>query len=94
MTYRSVMEAVFDPKQHLATCFELPTREPEAYYRPGKTRRTPYFDECAVLVRHKGEVEKLRSGGVPFYLAEALVVVAYAHTEPTLEKRVKEASKR
>ena len=93
MTYERTMEAVFDPKQHLATCFGLPTREPETYYRPGKTRRTRYLDECAVLVRHKGEVEELRSGGVPFYLAEALVVVAYAHTEPTLEKRVREASK-
>ena len=94
MTYERTMEAVFDPKQHLANCFDLRAREPEAYYRPEKTRRTRYLDECAVLVRNKAEVEKLRSVGVPFYLAEALVVVAYAHTEATLEKRVKEATTR
>lgn len=94
MTYRSVMEAVFDPKQHLAACFDLPTRDPEPYYRPGKKHRTPYFDECSVLVKHKDEVEELRSRGVPYRLAESKVLEAYAHTEPTLEKRVKEATKR
>ena len=88
------MEAVFDPKQHLATCFELPTREPEPYYRPTRKTRIRHLDECGVIVRHKKEIEELRSRGVPYYLAESIVVTAYAHTEPTLEKRISEAAKR
>jgi hypothetical protein len=84
---------MFDAKRHLASCLELPARAPEPYYRPGKKRRTPYFDECIVLTRHSAEVEKLKQGGVPFYLAAALVLREFAHTQPSLEKRVKEATK-
>ena len=93
MTYESIMEAVFDTQKHLAICFELPAREPEAYYRPERKKRVPYFDECVVLTHHRGEVEELRKGGVPFYLAEALVLTAYAHTKPTLAKRIAEGQK-
>jgi len=88
------MEAVFDPKQHLATCFELPTREPEPYHRPTRKARIRHLDECSVAVKHKKEIEELRSRGVPYYLAESIVVTAYAYTEPTLEKRISEATKR
>lgn len=84
---------VFDPKRHLAACLELPARDPEPYYRPGKKRQARYFDECVVLVEHEAEVEQLRKEGVPFYLAKALVVTTYAHTLPRLEQRVREASK-
>jgi hypothetical protein len=93
MTKTGEMRTVFDPKRHLTNCLELPARNPEPYYRPDRKKRLAYFDECAVLTRHEGEVEELRKGGVPFYLAEALVLTAYAHTKPTLAKRVAEARK-
>ena len=86
------MKAVFDAKQHLANCFELPTRNPEPFYGLNRNRQ-PYFDECAVLTHHEEEVGQLRREGVPFYLAQTMVLTAYAHTRPTLEKRVKEAQK-
>lgn len=85
---------MFNAKQHLEDCLELPARDPESYYRPGKKKRTPYFDECIVLTRHSAEVEKLRREGMPFYLAAALVVREFAHTQPSLEKRVKEATRK
>jgi hypothetical protein len=94
MTYRSVMEAVFDPKQHLATCFELPTRDPEPYYRPDRKRVPRCFAEVGVLCEREKEFEELKRSGVPHYLARVMVLVAYAHTRPSLEKRVKEATKR
>ena len=94
MTYRSVMEAVFDPKRHLATCFELPTREPEPYYRPDRKRVPRCFAEVGVLCEREKEFEELKRSGVPHYLARVMVLVAYAHTRPSLEKRVKEATKR
>lgn len=84
---------VFDPKRHLANCFELPTRNPEPFYDLNRKKRRPYLDECAVLTQHEGEVEQLRREGVPFYLAQTLVLETYAHTRPTLERRVKEARK-
>ena len=84
---------MFDPKRHLMNCFELPTRNPEPFYGLTRKNRRPYLDECAVLTSHEAEVEELRSEGVPFYLAQTLVLTAYAHTRPTLEKRVKEAQK-
>lgn len=84
---------MFDPKRHLTNCFDLPTRKPEPFYDLQKRNRRPYLDECAVLTRHEGEVKELRNQGVPFYLANALVLTDYAHTRPTLEKRVKEAQK-
>jgi len=93
MIYRSIMEAVFDPKQHLATCFELPTRDPEPYYRPDRKRVPPYFAEVVLLGEHEKEFEELKRNGVPHYLARVMVLVAYAHTRPSLEKRVREASK-
>jgi hypothetical protein len=83
---------VFDPKRHLNSCFELPARNPEPFYSLNRKHR-PYLDECAVLTSHEDEVEKLRREGVPFYLAQTLVLTAYAHTQPTLERRVKEAQK-
>ena len=89
----SVMNAGFDLRRHLEDCLKLPARSPEPFYRPDKRHRTRYFDESIVLNEHSGEVERLRSVGVPFYLAEALVVTAYAHTQPTLQRRVKEAAK-
>jgi hypothetical protein len=88
------MDAVFDPLLHLAKCLELPTRDPEQYWRPEKKNRTRYLPACSILVRHQGEVEKLQKQGVPFYLAETLVVIAYAHTEPRLEKHIQEAKQR
>jgi hypothetical protein len=88
------MEAVFDPKQHLATCFDLPTREPEPYYRPDRKQVPSYFAEVVVLGKHEQEFEELKRNGVPHYLARVMVLVAYAHTKPSLEKRVKEAAKR
>jgi hypothetical protein len=84
---------MFNAKKHLEECLELPARHPEPYYRPGKKKRTPYFDECIVLTRHSAEFEKLRREGMPFYLAAALVVREFAHTQPSLEKRVKEATR-
>lgn len=84
---------MFDPKRHLTNCFELPTRNPEPFYGLTKKNRRPYLDECVVLTRHEAEVEKLRTEGVPFYLAQTLVLETYAHTQPTLERRVKEAQK-
>jgi hypothetical protein len=93
MNKTRAMKAAFEPKQHLENCLGLPARNPEPYYRPGKKERTRYLDECVLLTRHEEELEKLRGEGVPFYLAEALVLTAYAHTRPTLEKRVKEAAK-
>jgi len=94
MTYRSTMEAVFDPKQHLAACFELPTREPEPYYRPDRKRVTPYFADICVLSDHEREFEELKRNGVPHHLARVMVLVAYAHTKPSLEKRVREAMRK
>ena len=88
------MEAVFDPKQHLATCFELPTREPEPYYRPDRKQVPSYFAEVVVLGKHEKEFDELKRKGVPHFLARVMVLVAYAHTKPSLEKRVKEATKR
>jgi hypothetical protein len=92
MTKTGQMKAVFDPKRHLANCFELPTRNPEPFYGLSRKNR-PYLDECVVLTRHEVELVKLRKDGVPFYLAQALVLETYAHTQPTLERRVKEAQK-
>lgn len=88
------MEAVFDPKQHLATCFELPTRNPEPYYRPDRKRVPRCFAEVGVLCEREKEFTELKRSGVPHYLARVMVLVAYAHTRPSLEKRVKEAAKR
>ena len=82
---------MFDSKQHLANCFQLQARNPEPFYNPSRLKRRPYFDECAVLGKHEAEVEQLRREGVPFYLAQTLVLEAYAHTRPSLEQRVKEA---
>jgi hypothetical protein len=93
MTNAGKMKTVFDPKQHLANCFELPTRDPEPFYGLNKKNRRPYLDECALLTRHGDEVGKLRREGVPFYLAQTLVLTTYAHTRPTLEKRIREAQK-
>jgi hypothetical protein len=93
MTKTGAKRAVFNPKQHLTNCFELPTRNPEPFYGLTKKNRRPYLDECAVLTGHEDEVGQLRREGVPFYLAQTLVLTAYAHTRPTLEKRVKEAQK-
>ena len=93
MTKTGETRAVFEPRRHLANCFELPTRNPEPYYRPERKKRLRYFDECVLLTEHEDEVSKLRKQGVPFYLAETLVLETYAHTRPTLEKRVKEAQK-
>ena len=84
---------MFDPKRHLTNCFELPTRNPEPFYGLTKKNRRPYLDECVVLTRHEAEVEKLRTEGVPLYLAQTLVLETYAHTQPTLERRVTEAQK-
>ena len=67
------MKAVFDPKRHLANCFELPTRNPEPFYGLSRKNR-PYLDECVVLTQHEAEVQKLRKNGVPFYLAQTLVL--------------------
>lgn len=93
MTKTGEVRAVFDPKRHLTNCFELPTRNPEPFYDLNRKKRRPYLDECAVLTRHEAEVEQLRGEGVPFYLAQTLVLETYAHTRPTLERRVKEARK-
>ena len=82
---------MFDPKRHLANCFELPTRNPEPFYGLNRKNRRPYLDECVVLTQHEAEVQKLRTEGVPFYLVQTLVLETYAHTQPTLERRVKEA---
>jgi len=86
------MKAVFNLKRHLANCFELPTRNPEPFYGLS-TKNRPSLDECVVLTQHEAEVQKLRKDGVPFYLAQSLVLETYAHTQPTLERRVREAQK-
>lgn len=83
---------MFDPKRHLAECFALPTREPEPYYRPDKKRVTPYFADVVVLGDHDKELQELKANGVPPYLARVMVLVAYAHTQPSLERRVREAA--
>jgi hypothetical protein len=88
-----IENTMFNANRHLQACLELPVRDPEPFYRPGKKSRTPYFDECIVLTRHSAEVEQLRREGVPLYLAEALVLRKFAHTQPSLEKRVKEAAR-
>ena len=93
MTYRSVMEA-FDPKRHLASCFELPTRDPVPYYRPDRKQVPPYFADVCVLSDHEKEFETLKRSGVPHHLARAMVLVEYAHTKPSLEKRVREAMRK
>jgi len=93
MTKTGEVRTVFDAKRHLTSCFELPTRDPEPFYNLNRKQRRRYFDECVVLNDHSNEVDKLRRAGVPFYLAEALVLTTYAHTQPTLERRVKEATK-
>jgi N-methylhydantoinase A/oxoprolinase/acetone carboxylase beta subunit len=85
---------VFNQKRHLAKCFALPTREPEAYYRPDRKRVTPYVADVVVLGEHDKELQELKASGVPPYLARVMVLVAYAHTKPDLEKRVREAAKR
>lgn len=82
---------MFDSKQHLANCFQLQARDPEPFYNPSRLKRLPYIDECAVLKLHETKVEQLRREGVPFYLAQTLVLEAYAHTRPSLERRVAEA---
>lgn len=88
---RGIMKTVFDPKQHLASCFELTARNPEPFYDPKGLGRCRRFDECGVLYQHEDEVIQLRNQGAPLYLAQAIVLEAYAHTRPSLEKRVKEA---
>ncbi len=93
MTDTGKMKSAFDPMRHLANCLELPARNPEPFYGLGRKKRRPYFDECSVLTRHEAEVGQLRREGVPFYLAQALVLTEYAHTRPALEKRVKEVMK-
>lgn len=85
---------MFNQKRHLAECFALPTREPEAYYRPDRKRVTPYVADVVVLNEHNKELQELKASGVPPYLARVMVLVAYAHTKPDLEKRVREAAKR
>ena len=94
MTYERTMEAVFDPKQHLANCFDLQTREPEAYYRPDRKRVPPYGSDIVVLRNHADEVEELKANGVPHYLARVMVLMDYAHTYESIEKRVIEAAQR
>jgi hypothetical protein len=93
MTDGTTMKDLFEPRQHLTSCFELPTREPEAYYRPDRKRVTPYFSNVCVLVEHETEVQELKKKGVPHFLAQVMVLVEYAHTEPGLEKRAKEAQR-
>jgi hypothetical protein len=88
------MTATFDPKQHLINCLGLPSRNPETYYRPNRKQRTPYFDEAVVLTKHSDEVNELKNNGVPHYLAHIMVLINYAHTYESLEKRVKEAAQR
>jgi hypothetical protein len=47
-----------------------------------------------VLRDHADEVEKLKESGVPPYLAQVMVLVDYAHTAESIERRVKEATGR
>ena len=94
MTDGTTMKDLFEPRQHLTSCFELPTREPEAFYRPDRKRVTPYLADVSVLIEHEKEVQALKASGVPHFLARAMVLVAYAHTKPSLEKRAKEASRK
>ena len=91
MTKTGAKRAVFDPKRHLTNCFELPTRNPEPYYNLKRKSTTPYFDEFTLLSEHEAEVKKLQAEGVPFYTARVLVLNAYAHTKPSVAKRVAEA---
>lgn len=94
MNKTRVMTAAFDPKQHLANCLDLPSRDPEPYYRPDRKRVTPYISDICVLRDHADEVEKLKANGVPHYLSQVMVLIDYAHTWSYLEKRVKEAARR
>lgn len=83
---------LFDPREHLTSCWLLPTRAPESFYRPDRKRVTPHFSDVCVLVKHENEVQELKKKGVPHFLAEVMVLVAYSHTKPSLDQRVKEAS--
>jgi hypothetical protein len=84
---------VFEPKRHLENCFGLPTREPEPYHRPTRQRKARYFDECFVLTQYEAEQKRLVAEGVPFYLAQAIVLTEYCAGHSRLEQRVREASK-
>jgi hypothetical protein len=93
MTKNGEATTVFDAKRHLTSCFELPTRDPEPYYNLKRKSTTPYFDEFTLLSDHEPEVKKLQAEGVPLYTARVLVLNAYAHTKPTVARRVAEAKK-
>ena len=91
MTETGEVKAVFDPKRHLTSCLELPARNPEPYYNLKRKSISPYFDEFTLLSEHEAEVKKLQAEGVPFYTARVLVLNAYAHTKPSVARRVAEA---
>jgi hypothetical protein len=93
MTKNGEATTVFDAKQHLTSCFKLPTRDPEPYYNLKRKSTTPYFDEFTLLSDHEPEVKKLQAEGVPLYTARVLVLNAYAHTKPTVARRLAEAKK-
>jgi hypothetical protein len=87
------MKDAFDQKQHLAKCLALPARDPEPYYRPDRKRVPPYFSDIVVLRDHADEFDELKANGVPHHLARAMVLVDYAHTHESIEKRAKEAAR-
>ncbi len=84
---------MFDPKRHLKNCFDLPAREPESYYNLKRKSNIRYFDDFVVLSNHEDEVKNLQAEGVPFYTAQVLVLNAYAHTKPSVARRVAEAQR-
>ena len=84
---------VFEPKRHLESCFGLATREPEPYHRPTRRKKLRHFDECFVLTQHEAEQKRLVAEGVPFYLAQAMVLTKFCTGHSRLEQRVREASK-
>lgn len=81
------MKSVFRFVGHLNTCFDLPAREPEPFYRPNRKRVTPYLTDSILLDKHEQELKELQWSGMPYYMARATILTKYAHTSEGLQRR-------